>query len=95
MKETTERYVKAMAEALESKKGQDIVALHAALAGNDIQRRVRTRMADMQTGPRRIRELYECIELRLGIVGSCGECLLFIPDILPFLFNLLKIIFFQ
>ena len=47
---------------------QNIVALHPALSGDDIQRCVGTRMADVQPLPRRIRELHQGVILRLGIV---------------------------
>ena len=80
-------------EGVEPDREQDVVALHAALAADDVDRRERARMTDVQTLPGRIRELDQTEELRARIAVDGGVGLGLLPLRLPFLFNCGKIIF--
>ena len=72
---------------------QDVIAALALFARDDIQRGVAARMADVQTGGRRIRELDQRIELRLGMVDFSVEGILVLPHLLPFGLDGFKIVF--
>ena len=72
-----------------------VIALHTLFARNDIERRVRARMAYMQALARRIRELYQRIELRLCKIIRGDKAFLFVPDPLPFCLDSLVIVFVQ
>ena len=72
---------------------QDIAAALALFARNDVQRGIAARMADMQTGRRRVRELDQCIEFRLGMVDLRMEGLFVRPHLLPFGLNGFKVVF--
>ncbi len=72
---------------------QDVVALHPLFAADDIHRRERARMADVQTRGRGIRELDEAVELRLVAAGNGGIGLGLLPFFLPFLLDGCKIVF--
>ena len=74
---------------------EHVVALHAALAADDVHRRERARVADVQTLAGGIRELNEAVKLRAGIAGDGGVGLGFLPLCLPFLFNCSKIVFHE
>ncbi len=81
------------AERVPADRVQHVVALHAALARDDVHRRVGARMPHMQPLPRRVRELDQRVVFRSGkIVGSMKHARFF-PSFLPFALNLLWIVF--
>ena len=80
-------------ERVKADRVQDVVALHALFAADDVHRRKGARVADMKAGGRRIRELDEAVELRSRIAGHGGIGLRFFPLFLPFGFNRCKIVF--
>ena len=80
-------------ERVKADRVQDVVALHALFAADDVHRRKGARVADMKAGGRRVRELDEAVELRSRIAGHGGVGLRFFPLFLPFGFNGCKIVF--
>ena len=73
------------AESVKAYREQDVLALHAALARDDIHRRIRPRVADVQSVARGIGELYERIEfLPRFIPGNGLVGLVLKPVVLPF-----------
>ena len=67
---------------------QDVITVHALLAGDDVHSGVGTGMADMQTVAGGVGELYQTVELGLvGVTVGAGKGLLLIPLGLPLLFN--------
>ena len=77
---------------IKSDREQDIVALHPALAADDVHRRERARMADVQPLSGGIRKLDQPIKLRARITGDGRERLFRLPARLPFFLDCLKII---
>ena len=71
---------------------KNVVALHPLAAADDIHRRERTRMADMQSLSGRIRELDQAVKLRLVRAGDGAAALMLDPVFLPFLFNFCVIV---
>ncbi len=80
------------AECVPSHGIQNIVALHPPFSGNNIQRRIGAGMPYMQAFAGRIRKLHQRIILGLGVVICGGKDVFGVPDILPFFFDLRKII---
>ena len=72
------------AEGVPAHRVEDVIAALTLFAGNDVQRGVAARMAHVQTGRRRVRELDQCIEFRLGMVDLRMEGLFVRPHLLPF-----------
>ena len=72
---------------------EDIIALHALFAADDIHRRKGSRMTHVKTRCRRIRELDQTIELGSGIAGDGGVGLRLFPLFLPFCLDGCKIVF--
>ena len=70
-------------EGVKPDREEHVVALHAALAADDVHRRERARVADVQTLSGGIRELDEAVELRAGIAGDGGIGLGLLPLCLP------------
>ena len=71
---------------------KDVVALHAALAGDDVQRRVGAWMAHMQAISAGVGELDQAIVFGL-VAGKLGiEHAAVQPTLLPFLFNLFGVV---
>ena len=79
-------------ERIKSDREQDIVALHPALAADDVHRRERARVADVQPLSGGIRELDQPVKLRARITGDGRERLFRLPARLPFFLDCLKII---
>ena len=74
---------------------QDIVALHAAFAGHDLEARVGLDVSDVHAGARRIRELDKAVELRLfGEVDGMEHTGVF-PLVLPFFLDRFKVVGFH
>ena len=73
---------------------QDVVAVHAAVAGDDVANRVVADMPHMEVA-RRVRKHFQNIIRRLAVVVGATVCLVFQPFMLPFLFYFLGNIFFQ
>ena len=73
---------------------QHVIAFHAALAGDDIHRRVAARMADVQARAGRIRELDQRVEFRLLMAGFRLKAMGLFPLLLPFQLNLIGIVSF-
>jgi len=66
---------------------QYVIAFHAALTSDDVHRRVRARMPNVQTVARRIREFDQRIVFGHGIIIFCVQNAGFLPMLLPFGFN--------
>ena len=71
---------------------ENVVALQPALSRNGIERRVGTRMTDVKSLTRGVRELDESVELFLIAVIKRVEHSLLLPHFLPFRLNSLVII---
>ncbi len=71
---------------------EHIVALHPPLAGNDIQRRVGTRMPAVQPCARRVRELDERVIFFLRQIVRCVEDVRSLPALLPLFLGGRKIV---
>ena len=71
---------------------EHVIALKPLFTRHNIQRRIGTRVADVQPLPRRIREFYQAVEFRAVIFVFGMENARFLPPILPFLFHLFKIV---
>jgi hypothetical protein len=77
------------AERVPTHRVQDVVAAHAPVPRDDVGRRVALGVADVEAGPRRVREHVEDVELLLRRVEArlAGvrrlEDLLFVPERLP------------
>ena len=63
---------------------EHIISLHSSLSGHNIKCSIRSGVTNMKSLPGGVRKLYQCIILRLGIIVGGGECLLPVPDSLPF-----------
>ena len=74
---------------------KDVIALHSLFSGNNIQSGVGTGMSYVKSLSGRIGEFNKSIKFGLGIIGGCGIGFLFVPDVLPLLFNCGKIIAFH
>ena len=72
---------------------QNVIALHALFAADDIHGCKRTRMADMKTGSGGVWELDQAVKLWLFVPSDGGIGLLLLPFFLPFLLNGCKIVF--
>ena len=81
------------AEGIKADRIEDVVTLHPLFPADNVHRRKRARMADVQTGRRRIRELDQAVELRPRVAGDGGVGLFFFPLFLPFALNGRKIVF--
>ena len=71
---------------------EDVIALHTALAADDVDCRVAQRVADVQPLPGRIRKLDEAVKLRLGIVVLRLKGMGIHPDFLPLFLNACRIV---
>ena len=71
---------------------EHVVALHAALAGDDVHGRVGAGMAHVQAIARGIGELDQAVELGHGVVVLGGEGLVVIPVLLPFRLDLCRVV---
>ena len=81
------------AKCIEADGVQDVIALHALFAADDIHGCKRTRMADMKTGSGGVWELDQAVKLWLFVPSDGGIGLLLLPFFLPFLLNGCKIVF--
>ena len=79
-------------ESVPAHREQHVVALESALSGYDIHSSVGARMTDVESLTGGVGELYQRVELRLGVVVFCVERLVFVPVFLPLVFNGGKII---
>ena len=73
---------------------EDVEALQTLIAGIDVACDVTKRMTDMQTCAAGVGEHVENVELLSALVLNDFVCLAFRPKAVPFLFYLLKVIFF-
>ena len=71
---------------------QDVVALHAALTGDDFQTGVRLDVTDVHTCAGRIREFNQTVELLFGMIFGCMEDTGIFPFFLPLFLNVDKIV---
>lgn len=71
-------------EGVKADREQNVVALHPALAADDVHRRERARVSNMQTLAGGIRKLDQTIKLRPRVAGDGCERLFFLPARLPF-----------
>lgn len=72
---------------------QYIIALHPALAADNFQTGIRLDVSYVHTVTGGIREFYQRIELRLGVIFLGTERTVFFPVLLPLWFDRGKIIF--
>ncbi len=72
---------------------QDVVALHAALARDDVERRVGARMADVQPLPGGVGKFDQRIVLRLVRMVGSVENARFLPFFLPAFLNRFMFVF--
>ena len=80
-------------ERIESHRVKDVVSLHALHPCNNVAGGVTLRMTDVQTLSARIRKHVQNVVLRLRLVFRVGaESAVFLPELLPFLFNTLVIV---
>ena len=71
---------------------QDVVTLHTALSGHDLQTGIGLDVADVHARARRVRELDQSIKLRLvAVLHGVKDAGVF-PFVLPFLFGGFKIV---
>ena len=75
------------AEGIEAHGEQDVVALHAALAGDDLQAGVGLDVAHVHAGAGGVRELHQAVELGLGVVVRGRKGLFRRPAGLPLGFD--------
>ena len=72
---------------IEAYRKQDVISLHAALAGNNFESRVCLYVSYMHSGSARIRKLDQSVKLFFaGIVASVKNAAVF-PFFLPFRLN--------
>ncbi len=79
--------LRRQAEGIPADGIQDVIALHAALSGDDVQRRVGARMPDMQTRTGGVREFNQAVVFRLGMILLGSKGMLLLPNFLPFGFD--------
>ncbi len=84
--------LRGQAEGVPAHGIQYIIALHPALSGHNVQCRVRSGVAHMESLSRRIGKLYKRIVFRFRIIVGCPEGLFPVPDSLPFLFHLMVVV---
>ena len=85
--------LRGQAEGVVADGEQHVIALHAALAGDDVHRRVGARMAYVQTRARGIREFNQRIEFRLFMGFLGGKAVVFLPMALPFALDHCRIVY--
>ena len=73
---------------------QNVVAVHAAVAGDDVADGVVADMPHVEVA-RRIRKHFQYVIRRLAVIVGATICFVFQPFMLPFLFYFLGNIFFQ
>ncbi len=79
-------------ESIPSHRIKNIIALKSFLSCYNIKRSIRTGMTNMKPLSAWIREFYKTIEFRKRIIILCSKSILTVPHILPFRFNLFKIV---
>jgi len=84
--------LRRQAEGVPAHRVKDVVALQTALAGDDVHRRVGTRMADMQARAGRIGEFDQAEELGLALVALRLKAMRLLPVFLPLEFDLFGIV---
>ena len=81
------------AEGVPPHRVQDVEALHALVAAEDVRRRIALRVADVESGAGRIGEHVEAVELLAPAVRVRLEGLVLEPELLPLLLDGRKIVF--
>ena len=81
------KVLRRQAEGVKAHGVEDVVTLHALLAADDVHRRKRARVADVQASGGRIRELNEAVELGALVPRHGGVGLYLLPLVLPFFLN--------
>ena len=71
---------------------QHIIALQPFFTRHNIQRCIAARMAYMQALSGRIRKFYQCVVFRKGIILFGRKGMFLVPNLLPFLLDLFKIV---
>ena len=79
-------------ECVPAHREQHVIALESALSGHDIHSGVGTGVTDVESLSGGVGELYQCVELRSGIVVFSVERLVLVPIFLPLAFNGGKIV---
>ena len=80
------------AEGVKADREQNVIALHPALAADDVHCRERARMADVQALAGGVRELDQAVKLRPRVTGDGCKGLFFLPARLPFFLDRLEIV---
>ena len=75
-------------ESVPAHREQHVVALESALSGYDIHSSVGARMTDVESLTGGVGELYQRVELRLGVVVFCVERLVCRPQYFCHLFSM-------
>ena len=81
------KVLRRQAEGVKADGVQDIVALHALFAADDVHRRERARVADVQTRGGGVREFDQAVELGALVPRHGGVGLYLLPLVLPFFLN--------
>ena len=71
---------------------ENVIAFHSLFTGYHVKRGIRSWVAYVKALPRRVGKLYKCIEFRLTLIKRYLEGLVFVPIVLPFLFDCFVII---
>ena len=79
--------LRGQAKGIKADGEQHVVTLHPLLAADDVHCRKGARMADVQSGGGRVRELDEPVEFRSRVAGHGGVGLFLLPLVLPFFLN--------
>ena len=80
-------------ERVEADREQDVIALHAAFAGDDIEPGVGLDVADVQSRSARIRELDKRVKFRFARIVARAICFFIEPTLLPLAFDRFEIVF--
>ena len=81
------KVLRRQAEGVKADGVQDIVALHALFAADNVHRRERARVADVQTRGGGVREFDQAVELGALVPRHGGVGLYLLPLVLPFFLN--------
>ena len=81
------------AERIPSDREQHVIALHPAFSGDNVHRRVRSWMSDVEPVSRRVREFYQPVKFLFLMVDHRFKRFFSFPDFLPFCFDFSRPVF--
>ena len=81
------KVLRRQAEGVKAHGVEDVVALHALFAADDVHRRERARVADVQARGGGVREFDQAVELGALVPRHGGVGLFLLPLVLPFFLN--------